>query len=63
MQKYIKKVLNIIQIIKHWTRKRETTRPLDLKIWFFQKVIGINRKAHWPVHPISKVSGVQNIEI
>ena len=45
---------------------RETSsnpHPITFRIWFFQKVIGINREAYWPMHFTSKVVGVQNIQI
>ena len=45
---------------------RETSanpHPITFGIWFFQKVLGFNRHAYWPMHFTSKVVGVQNIEI
>ena len=40
---------------------KDTSTPINFKIWFFQKVLGFNRSAYWPVHHTSKVSGVKNI--
>lgn len=37
--------------------------PITFRIWFFQKVLGFNKNAYWPVHFTSKVVGVQNIQI
>lgn len=34
---------------------------VTLKTLFFQKVLGFNRKAYWPMHFTSLVTGVQNI--
>lgn len=46
----------------HYVRntKRSHT-PRTLTIAFYQKLIGINRKAYWPVHFTSKVNQPQNI--
>ncbi|MDO9181458.1 MAG: acyltransferase [Bacteriovorax sp.] len=41
------------------TSKNQT--PVKLKIWFFQKIIGFNKEAYWPVHFTSIVTGVENI--
>ena len=40
---------------------RETACRITFKRFFFQKILGFNRKAYWPMHYTSKVSGVQNI--
>nr|WP_321452398.1 acyltransferase [uncultured Carboxylicivirga sp.] len=40
-----------------------SSTPITFKIWFMQKVLGFNKKAYWPMHPSSKVVGVENIEI
>jgi len=40
-----------------------TAAPITLKTLFFQKVLGFNRKAYWPMHFTSTVSGVENIKI
>ena len=45
---------------------RETSanpHPITFRIWFFQKVLGFNKHAYWPMHFTSKVVGVQNIQI
>lgn len=45
---------------------RETSsnpHPITFKIWFFQKVLGFNKEAYWPMHFTSKVVGVQNIHV
>jgi len=40
---------------------RGTQTPITFKMWFFQKVLGFNRKVYWPVHFTSIVSGHKNI--
>ena len=48
----------------HFIRETSTNpHPITFRIWFFQKVIGINKEAYWPMHFTSKVVGVQNIKI
>jgi acetyltransferase-like isoleucine patch superfamily enzyme len=42
---------------------RHTQSEVTLRGWFIQKIIGINRKAYWPVHFSSVVAGVENILI
>ena len=42
---------------------RNTQSPVTLRIWFCQKVLGINRKAYWPVHFTSVIGGPENILI
>jgi acetyltransferase-like isoleucine patch superfamily enzyme len=48
-----------------WTRPvyetRDTETPITITNWLYQKVLGINRHAYWPVHYTSSVRGVQNI--
>jgi acetyltransferase-like isoleucine patch superfamily enzyme len=35
--------------------------PVKIKYWFWQKILGFNRDAYWPVHFTSIVTGVKNI--
>jgi acetyltransferase-like isoleucine patch superfamily enzyme len=42
---------------------RRTACPITFQGLFFQKVLGINRQAYWPVHFSSTVTGVKNIYI
>lgn len=39
------------------------SQPITIKYWFWQKVIGINRNAYWPVDKRSKVYNSQNIRV
>lgn len=38
-----------------------TQTPITYSLIFFQKILGFNRKAYWPVHFTSIVTGAQNI--
>ena len=40
-----------------------TEAYITIKIWFFQKVLGFNRRAYWPVHFRSTVNQFENILI
>lgn len=40
-----------------------TSAPITFSNLFYQRVLGINRRAYWPVHYTSKVTGVENITI
>lgn len=61
----IKQLFNIILRntpyfnIMFYTKNLST--PITWKMWFFQKILGFNRKAYFPIHFTSRVVGVQNI--
>lgn len=38
-----------------------TSCPITFAVFFYQKILGINRQAYWPVHFTSKVTCVENI--
>ena len=40
-----------------------TFAPVTITNFIVQKVLGVNRAAHWPVSPLSKVTGCENIKI
>lgn len=40
-----------------------TAAPITLGRWFIQKVLGVNRSAHWPMSAISKASHCSKITI
>lgn len=40
---------------------RGTQTPITWRLWFWQKILGFNRKVYWPVHHSSIVTGWQNI--
>ena len=40
---------------------RHTQTPCTFRMWFYQKVMGFNRKAYWPVHFTSKINGYKNV--
>lgn len=40
---------------------KETQTPITIRLWFWQKVIGFNRKVYWPVHHSSMVGNWKNI--
>lgn len=37
--------------------------PIKANMWFFQKILGFNRKAQWPMHHTSIVTGSQNVKL
>ncbi|WP_346267728.1 acyltransferase [Sporosarcina sp. E16_3] len=63
MKKMIKSVMKYIPYIKSIHETRTTAAPITLRTFFFQKVIGINRRAYWPTHFTSMISRAENIEI
>jgi acetyltransferase-like isoleucine patch superfamily enzyme len=54
-------LLKIVPITRPVYETRETETPVTISMWFWQKVLGINGRAYWPVHFTSTVRGVQNI--
>jgi acetyltransferase-like isoleucine patch superfamily enzyme len=43
---------------------RETAtaqNPCQFRFWFWQKILGFNRKAYWPVHFTSRINLPQNV--
>jgi acetyltransferase-like isoleucine patch superfamily enzyme len=48
----------------HFIRNtRDYQSPNTLRYWFFQKVLGVNGSAPWPVHYASKVTNPGNISV
>jgi acetyltransferase-like isoleucine patch superfamily enzyme len=65
MKKIIYKALIVIYktICPACYKTRGTAAPITLKTLFFQKVLGFNKEAYWPMHFTSQVGGVKNIKI
>ncbi len=42
---------------------RQSQVPIDFGRWFYQRVLGVNGQAYWPMHPSSTVSYVKRIKI
>lgn len=59
-------LITILLRIPYFRFLRETAEnphPITFSIWFYQKIIGYNRGAFWPMHFTSKVVGHQNISV
>jgi acetyltransferase-like isoleucine patch superfamily enzyme len=65
MKQIVKKIYSFILriICPNCYKTIGTAAPITLKTLFFQKVLGFNRVAYWPMHFTSLVSGVKNIKI
>jgi len=71
MKKLIKKilkpiyffVLKTVPFLRPIYYTREYQNPVTFKTFFLQKILGINRKAYWPMHYTSMVTGVENIYV
>ncbi len=63
MIKKIIKKLFFSKLIKIIDDTKDTQTPIRFKMWFFQKILGFNKKAYWPVHFTSIVTGYQNIYV
>ncbi len=60
---YLKNALRVFPIFRKIEKTRGTQTPITFSMWFYQKVLGINRGAYWPVHRTSLVQGEKNILI
>jgi len=40
-----------------------TAAPITIKTYFFQKILGFNRKVYWPTHFTSLITNYKNIKI
>lgn len=60
IKKIIKKLL-FSKLIKIIDDTKDTQTPVRFKMWFFQNILGFNKKVYWPVHFTSIVTGYQNI--
>lgn len=47
---------------KYMKSGNEHSTIIVLKYWFIQKILRINSRVNWPVHPTSKVSKPENIQ-
>jgi acetyltransferase-like isoleucine patch superfamily enzyme len=54
-------LIKSIAFLRFFYETRETQTPITIKLWFYQKVLGINGSAYWPMHPSSVVGNVMNI--
>ena len=65
MKQAIKNIIRAFLKIFPIGRKVDDTRrsqtPVTFRMWFFQKVLGFNKEAYWPVHFTSRVSSPENI--
>jgi acetyltransferase-like isoleucine patch superfamily enzyme len=57
----IKKLILFFPLIKKIIETSGTSAPITFRTYFFQKIIGFNRKAYWPMHHSSIVTHPQNI--
>jgi acetyltransferase-like isoleucine patch superfamily enzyme len=55
------RLLTAIPYFRFIKETRYTQTPATFRMWFYQKVLGFNKRAYWPVHFTSKVSCVENI--
>lgn len=56
-------LLQNIPFICHIYRTKGNSEPITFSTFFWQKIIGFNRQAYWPMHRTSVVTGVKNISI
>lgn len=61
MIKRIIRKLFLKDLYKRINETSGTQTPVTLKMWIYQKIIGLNKEAYWPVHFTSIVTGVKNI--
>ena len=52
-----------IGFLRVFYETRDTESYVTLRCWFFQKILGFNRKAYWPVHFRSTINMYKNIYV
>jgi acetyltransferase-like isoleucine patch superfamily enzyme len=52
-----------IWFLRIFYETRDTEAYVTIKTWFYQKVLGFNRRAYWPVHYRSTINQFTNIVI
>jgi len=52
-----------IWFLRIFYNTRDSEAIVTFRTWFFQKVLGFNRKAYWPVHFTSTISGYKNMYV
>ncbi|MFN4893917.1 MAG: acyltransferase [Bacteroidota bacterium] len=62
-KKYLISILKYISLLRQIIETQSTQNPITFRLWFFQKVIGFNRKCYWPVHHSSVVNNPEYIYI
>jgi len=62
-KKMFKLIWQKIPIINFFAPNEKSLRRIPFSYWFFQKILGFNRRAYWPVHFTSRVGNPQNILI
>lgn len=60
-RKILLKFKNLIPILKIIEETKCSQTPVTFSIWFYQKVLGINKHAYWPIHFTSRVGCFQNV--
>jgi len=54
-------LVKIIPFTRLFYETKDAQTPIRLNMWFYQKVLGFNREAYWPVHFTSIIGNPQNI--
>ena len=53
--------LRLTRIGRIVARTRSTQTPVTFRMWAYQKILGLNRGAYWPVHFTSTVTNWRNV--
>ena len=59
----IKRILSIFPLVKKIIETSGTEGAITFRTYFFQKILGFNKKAYWPTHHSSVITHPNNIEI
>ncbi len=67
MRKYFKEkvisLLGSVPLLKRIIETRGTAAPIQLRTFFFQKILGFNKGAYWPTHHSSRITYPERIKI
>jgi acetyltransferase-like isoleucine patch superfamily enzyme len=63
INKGVEIILHSIPYFKFIKDTKKSGFPITFKMWFFQKILGFNKKVYWPVHFTSKINQYKHILI
>lgn len=61
MKKIIWNIIKLFPPTRFFYETRNTQTPISFTFWFFQKFLGFNKGAYWPVHFTSIIGNPKNI--
>jgi acetyltransferase-like isoleucine patch superfamily enzyme len=61
IRRMVENILSVFPGFAYFKKTRTYEYPITLSVWFWQKCLGYNGSAYWPMHPSSLVTYPQRI--